>query len=165
MSNDYPTVLTVICPLFRNFLRSSDQLRRHQNTLFLHFCSKAWATFAHKIISFSLYMFYFVYESNETFCTYWQCLIDCNAQKKNTGSMIGFCNLTPSIEITNMTVAKEPRRFGKHISYHTLGSEKTVFGSRSSDSWCNSKKWTFSFVKYTFAPTFGQRPRGRIELP
>ena len=68
-------------------------------------------------------MLYFVYESSETLCTYWHCLIDCNAQKKNTGSTIRFCNLAPSIEITNISVAKEPRRFGKHKTYHTILQE------------------------------------------
>ena len=33
-------------------------------------------------------------------CTYQQCLIDCNVQKKNTSSMIRLCNLASSIEIT-----------------------------------------------------------------
>ena len=65
-------------------------------------------------------MFYFVYEWSETLGTYWQYLIDCNAQKKNTDSTIRFCNLASSVEITYMPVAIEPRRFGKHkyiISY------------------------------------------------
>ena len=68
-------------------------------------------------------MFYFVYEYNETLCSYWQCLIDCNAQKKNTGSTIRFCNLTLLIKITYMPVAKEPWRFGKHKMYHIILQE------------------------------------------
>ena len=81
-------------------------------------------------------MFYFVYESSKILGTYWQCLIDCNAQKKNTGSMIRFCNLASSIEITYMPVAIELRRFGKHKIYHVILQEvrKQSFGSRSSDS-------------------------------
>ena len=84
-------------------------------------------------------MFYLVYERSETLCkllTYWQCPIDCNAQKKNTGSTIRFCNLASSIKITYMPVATEPRRFGKHKIYHIVlqGVRKQSFGSRSSDS-------------------------------
>ena len=81
-------------------------------------------------------MFYFVYERSETLGTYWQCLIDCNAQKKNTGSTIRFRNLASSIEITYMPVATEPRRFDKLKIYHIILQEarKQSFGSRSSDS-------------------------------
>ena len=63
------------------------------------------------------------------------CLIDCNAQKKNTGSMIRFCNLASSIEITYMAVAIEPRRFSKHKIYRIILEEvrKQSFGSRNSD--------------------------------
>ena len=75
-------------------------------------------------------MFYFVYECSETLGTYWQCLIDCNAQKKyrynrykNTDSTIRFCNLASSIERTCMPVAIEPRRFGKHKIYHIILQE------------------------------------------
>ena len=53
-------------------------------------------------------MFYFVYEWSETLGTCWQCLTDCNAQKKNIGSTIGFYNLASSIEITYMQIAIEP---------------------------------------------------------
>ena len=92
-------------------------------------------------------MFYFVYEWSETLWTYWQCLIDWNAQKENTGSTIRFCNLTSSIEITYMPVAiepsREPRRYGKHKIYHIKLQEvrKQSFGS---DSWCN---WWSKFLK------------------
>ena len=48
--------------------------------------------------------------------TYWQCLINCNAHKKNTGSTIRFCNFASSIEITYMPVAIEPRNQGDLVS-------------------------------------------------
>ena len=82
-------------------------------------------------------MFYFVYEYNKTLCSYWQCLIDWNAHKKNTGSMIRFYNLAPSIKITYMPVAEEPWRFGKHKTCHIILQEvrKHSFSSRSSDSY------------------------------
>ena len=62
--------------------------------------------------------------------------IDCNVQKKNTGSKIKFCSLASSIEITFMSVAIEPRRFGKHKIYHIILQEmrKQCFGSCSSGS-------------------------------
>ena len=113
-------------------------------------------------------MFYFVYEWYETLCPYWQCLINYNAQKKITRSMITFCNLAPSIDITCMPVAKELWRFSKHKTYHVILQEvrKQSFGSRSSDSWCNWKKNSkFSSIKYTFAPKFEQGSGGRIALP
>ena len=86
--------------------------------------------------------------------TYWQCLIDCNAQNKNTGSTIRFCNLASSIDITYMPVAIEPKRFGEHKMYHIILQEvrkqkyiilqevrKQSFGSNSSDSRCNRQRW------------------------
>ena len=91
-------------------------------------------------ISFSLCMFYFACEWSGTLCTYWQYLIDCNAQKKNTGSKLRFCNLASSIEITYMPVTIEQRRLCEHKIYHIILQEvrKQRFGSFSSDSWCNS---------------------------
>ena len=78
----------------------------------------------------------FCIRMKQNFCTYWQCLIDCNAQKKNTGSTIRFRNFSSTIEITYMPVAIEPRRFGKHKIYHIIHQEvrKQYFGCRSSDS-------------------------------
>ena len=131
------------------------------------FALKSERFFGHLIISFRHYTLCFVYEWSETLCTYQQCLIDCNVQKKNTGSTIRFYNLASSIEITYMPVTIEPRRFGKHKMHDFMpdGVRKQSLGSRSSESWCSWQKRTFSFAKYTFAPTFGQGPRGRIELP
>ena len=65
-------------------------------------------------------MFYFVYEWSKTLCGYWKYLIDCNAQKKVTGSTLRVSNLASSIEITYMMVA--------HKMYHIIlaGSEKTI---------------------------------------
>ena len=58
------------------------------------------------------------------------------ALKKNTGSVIRFCNFSSSIEITYMSVAIKPRRFGKHKIYHYILQEvrKQSFGCRSSGS-------------------------------
>ena len=134
MLNDYPTVLAVICPLFRgnNFLSSSDQLKRHQNTLLLHFLLQRLNDFWEVNLIFQLLDI----EQSETLCSYLQCLIDCTAQKKITGSTIRFRNLASSIEITYIPVAIEPRRFGRHKIYQIIVQEvrKQSFGSRSSDS-------------------------------
>ena len=53
----------------------------------------------------------------------WQCHIDFNAQKENSGSMIRFCNLASSVEIMYVPIAIEPRRFGKHKIYHIIPQE------------------------------------------
>ena len=114
-----------------------------------------------------LYPLFCIWMKWKTLCTYQQCLIDCNAHKKNTGSTIRFCNLASSVEITYIQVAIEPRRFGTHKMYHIMPPEvrKQSLSSPSSDLWCSWQKRTFSSAKYTFSPTFGQGPRGRIELP
>ena len=136
--NDYPIVLAVICPLFRsNNVLSSDQLRQHQNTWSYIFAPKPERLLGNRsYLSACIYFMLYTNEASETLGTYWQCLIDCNTQKKNTGSMIRFCNLASSIEITYMPVAIEPRGFGKHKICHIILQEvrKQSFGSRSSDS-------------------------------
>ena len=65
-------------------------------------------------------MFHFVYKWSETLGAYWQCIIDCNGQKKNTGSTIRLCNLASSFEIIYVTVAIEPKRFGKRKICHII---------------------------------------------
>ena len=91
-------------------------------------------------------------------CTYCQCLINCNAQKKNTGSTIRFCNLAPSVEITYMLVAKEPRSFGKHKTYHIILQEvrKDLLAATVQIHVVIDKNEHFLSVQYTFAPTFGR---------
>ena len=115
------------------------------------FAPKSERFFGHLIILFRHYTLCFVYEWSETLCTYQQCLIDCNAQKKSTGSTIRFCNLASSIEITYMPVAIEPRRFGKHKMHAVMPREvrKQSLDSHSSESWCSWQKRTFSSAKYT----------------
>ena len=54
---------------------------------------------------------------------YWQCHIDFNAQKENSGSKIRFCNLASCIEITYVPTEVEQRRFGKHKIYHIIRQE------------------------------------------
>ena len=146
MFNDYPTVLAVISPLFRsNNLFEWPvivviKLRQHPNTLLAQFVSKVRMIFGYLIIFFSLCMFYFVYDWSQTLCIYWQYLTDCNAQKKSRGSKLRFWNLASSITITYMLAVIGPRRFCEHQIYHIILQQvkKRSYGSRSSDSWCNS---------------------------